>query len=121
MKLQFQPLFFIAFLLLPVFCYSQTPAKWSLNGNVTVNGDFIGTTNNQPLIFYSNNSEGMRLKENGDLKVNSLSGVGNNFIFSHSNGVLYTKPFTTDTNRFMTEAGVFRTASSFTGLEIQRK
>lgn len=95
--------------------HSQTAAKWMVNGNATVSGDFLGTTNNQPLIFFANNSEGMRLKENGDLRVNSLGGIGNNFVFSHSNGVLYTKPFSSDTNKFMTEAGVFRTASSFTG------
>jgi hypothetical protein len=109
--------FFLLFLvsLLSTFSFAQAPAKWSVNGNATASGDFLGTTNNNPLIFYANNAEGMRLKPNGEFRINNLGGTGDNFVFSNSSGVLFTKPCSADTNKFMTEAGVFRTASSFTG------
>src|ERR1044072_79578 len=83
-----------------------------------MSGDIFGTLNNQPLIFYTNGIETMRLKPNGDLRIATLSGTGNNFIFSNSNGVLYSRPFSTDTTKFLTEAGTFRTASSFTGWKM---
>ncbi|MEO5644192.1 MAG: hypothetical protein ABIQ40_04515, partial [Bacteroidia bacterium] len=105
----------VVFLFSAQLLFSQSPAKWGVNGNVTSGGDFFGTTNNNPIVFYANNTEFMRLKANGELKINNLAGTGNSFVLSNSNGVLYTKPFTSDTNKFMTEAGVFRTASSFTG------
>ncbi|MEO5645254.1 MAG: hypothetical protein ABIQ40_00255 [Bacteroidia bacterium] len=108
-------LLFLMTILSSTISFAQTPAIWSVNGNSTTSGDFLGTTNNNPLIFYANNTEGMRLKTNGEFRINNLSGTGNNFVFSNSSGVLFTKPCTVDTNKFMTEAGVFRTASSFTG------
>ncbi len=44
-------------------------AQWSLSGNSVSAGDFIGTTNGQPLVFKSNNTEGMRLSTGGFLGI----------------------------------------------------
>jgi hypothetical protein len=54
---------------------------WFTNGNAINSGDFLGTTNNQPLIFKTNNTERMRLTESGDLQINGAfmpNGVAGN-------------------------------------------
>ena len=50
---------------------SPSPA-WLTNGNNILGTAFLGTTNNQPLIFQTNNTETMRLTETGNL------GIGTN-------------------------------------------
>jgi hypothetical protein len=105
------------FIFISCFVNAQT-TNWHTNGNTTSNSDIFGTLNNQPIIFQTNGVETMRLKPNGDLRINALSGTGNNFVFSNGSGVLYSQPFSADTNKFLTEAGTFRTASSFTGWKM---
>lgn len=98
--------------LLPAVSFSQTPAKWNVNGNTAANGDFLGTTNNQPLVFYTNNTEGMRLKTNGELRINSLLGPGNGFVIANNTGGLSRMSFTNDSNQVLTGAGTFRNITS---------
>jgi hypothetical protein len=107
--------FFSCFLLFltPVFVFAQTPAKWNVNGNATTTGDFLGTTNNQPLLFYTNNVETMRLKANGELRIYNLGGFGNGFVTANNNGVLGNTPFTNDTTQVLTGDGTFRSISAF--------
>jgi hypothetical protein len=50
---------------------SPSPA-WLTNGNNILGTAFLGTTNNQPLIFKTNSTETMRLTETGNL------GIGTN-------------------------------------------
>jgi hypothetical protein len=45
---------------------------WSLSGNSLTGSEKLGSTNNQPLIFQTNNTETMRLTETGNL------GIGTN-------------------------------------------
>lgn len=113
MKNKRSPIFFISFLLLPLIGFAQAPAKWNVNGNVVASGDFLGTTNNQPLIFYSNNTEGMRLKTNGELRINNLGSTGNSFVTANSNGELRKILYSNDSNQVLTGAGTFRSGSSF--------
>jgi len=47
----------------------QGATHWKINGNNATNTNFIGTTNNQDLLFKSNNIEGFSLDQNGDAKV----------------------------------------------------
>jgi hypothetical protein len=102
----------ISLLLIPAESFSQTPAKWNVSGNATVAGDFLGTTNNQPLIFYTNNTETMRLKTNGELRITNLGGSGNGFVIANNLGGLSRMSFTNDSNQVLTGAGTFRTVSS---------
>jgi hypothetical protein len=104
--------FCFLFLVLPVLAFSQTSAKWNVNGNTAATGDFLGTTNNQPLLFYTNNVEMMRLKTNGELRINNLGGFGNGFVTVNNNGVLGNTPFTNDSMQVLTGAGTFRNFSS---------
>jgi hypothetical protein len=47
---------------------SNSPA-WLTNGNSITSGVFLGTTNNQPLIFKTNDIERIRLTETGELGI----------------------------------------------------
>jgi hypothetical protein len=51
-------------------------ANWSITGNATSTGSFVGTTNNQPLIFKVNNTEVARFKN-----------PANAYIFDIANGL----------------------------------
>jgi len=45
--------------------------SWLLNGNTgTTGAEFVGTTDNQPLILKTNNTERLQIKENGVIGVN---------------------------------------------------
>ena len=50
---------------------SRVNEDWNTQGNSNVGGEFIGTTNNQPLLFKTNGNERMRIQGNGNL------GIGN--------------------------------------------
>ena len=58
---------------------------WSLNGNTGTEPEshFIGTSDNQPLVFRVNNTEKMRLNTQGALE---LSGTGNSVFFGKGAG-----------------------------------
>ena len=45
---------------------AQGNTHWGINGNSADSTSYIGTTNNQDLIFKSNDVEGLRLVEEGD-------------------------------------------------------
>ncbi len=53
---------FILLLLMNNISYSQT---WNTNGNLGSFSNFIGTTNNYPFLFRTNNVERMRIQPNG--------------------------------------------------------
>ena len=76
---------------------AQGGAKWSTNGNLASPGDYIGTTNSEPLIISANSSEGLRVTPNGDVKVASLkTGVNlNGLVLTSPNGVLSRLDFST--------------------------
>lgn len=44
---------------------AQSGQKWATGGNSVSSGDFLGTTNNFPLVFKANNSEYLRITPNG--------------------------------------------------------
>lgn len=60
--------FFSMALLVSSFTFAQS---WNLNGNTGINPltNFIGTTDNQPLVLKSNNNAGFRLLPAGDVRV----------------------------------------------------
>lgn len=87
---------------------------WSNNGNNASANDFLGTTNNQPLIFKTNSIESFRINPNGDIRFNSFLSLGSGFLWSN-NGVLSYTGFTNDTNQVLTGNGTFRSISSVSG------
>lgn len=64
-------LFSIA-LLVSSFTFAQS---WNLTGNTGTNSanNFIGTTDNQPLVLKSNNIEGIRIKPNGNVGIGATN------------------------------------------------
>lgn len=75
-------------LLFSIHAFSQT---WNLSGNggTTAGTNFVGTTDNQPIVFKVNNSEKLRLSPNGRLIFNNNNslyiGGGNEITSSNAN------------------------------------
>jgi hypothetical protein len=64
---------------------------WTMTGNAGSNPStqFVGTTDNRDLVFKTNNSEGLRIKANGELKINSLSGADAGMLYTDADGYLW--------------------------------
>ncbi len=99
----------------------QTP--WSIKGNKITAANFLGTKNNQPLIFKTNKIERMRIGTNGALGIGTINPaqllhlVGANAVqrleSNQSNGIAQTE-YVTDARRYYT--GVFgSTAGTLAG------
>lgn len=73
-----QKIFFSFFFFAPFFLLGQNEfgtnsqiieSKWGKSGDSTSANNFIGTVNNSPLIFKTNNEERLRISENGKIGV----------------------------------------------------
>lgn len=92
--------------------YAQSGQKWSANGNIASSGDFIGTTNNEPLILKSNNIVGLRLKPNGQLIIKSLdlnSSAPSGLVLTNGQGEISRLNFNTATNQYLSSNGTWQT------------
>jgi hypothetical protein len=69
-------------------------SDWQMGGNTGSNAatHFIGTTDNQDVVFKVNGSETMRLETTGGLRISSLIGSGEKNIMADSLGRLYQAP-----------------------------
>lgn len=90
--------------------------NWKISGNTISPGDYLGTNNNEPLIFKANGNEGLRIKPNGDLRIkgfddNTFTGL----VFVNSNGVLSKLNFTGNSNDVLLGNGTFGTVGNLTG------
>ncbi|STD09964.1 Uncharacterised protein [Chryseobacterium carnipullorum] len=67
-------------LLTSTFTFAQS---WNLTGNSGTNSsnNFLGTTDNQPLVLKTNNTEAMRILPDGTVKVGTNDPVGSNESF----------------------------------------
>ena len=63
---------------------------WTMTGNWGSNPSthFIGTSDNKDFVFRTNNIERMRIKDSGEIKVNSLAGTDFQILVADSNGTL---------------------------------
>lgn len=109
--------FFIVLLITVSTAISAQVPFWSNNGNNASTGDFLGTNNNQPLLFKSNGIEALRINPNGDIRFNAFANAGSGLLWSN-NGVLSHTAFTNDTNQVLTGNGTFRNLSSISGWTI---
>ncbi len=74
-----------------------TSTAWSLTGNSISTGQFLGTTNNEDLIFKTNNTERVYIKNNGYVGINTsnpssifqvnMSGTNNLFRIDNDNNI----------------------------------
>jgi hypothetical protein len=66
--------------------------KWSVTGNNTSSGDFLGTTNSTPLIFKTNSQQQMSISPSGQVQMNSLAGFSSRLLQVDVNGNLIPLP-----------------------------
>ena len=87
--------------------FSQSAPKWSVDGNVATSSDFLGTTNNEDLVFKTNNTTAFKIKANGNIILKSLEGLGNGLVTIDNNGKLIHTAFTGDVNQVLLGDGTF--------------
>jgi hypothetical protein len=73
-----------------VYLRAPDRSDWTMSGNAGTNPatQFLGTTDNKDAVFRTNNLERLRIKANGDLKLNSLMATGSRLLYADENGVL---------------------------------
>lgn len=103
---------------LVLFLSAAAQTSWNTNGNSVAAGNFLGSTNNAPLAFYTNNQERMRLGPTGLFRLNSLAGTGTGFITVDSSGIFGRTPFVADSMKVLTGLGSFKPISSLTGWQV---
>lgn len=111
----FPSLIALLILILPLSLFAQSGAKWATGGNAVSPGDFLGTTNNQPLLFRTNGLQQMQLATTGVLQVNTLSGTGNGLVTTDPSGNLVRTPYPGSSTEFLGGDGLFHSISSTTG------
>lgn len=87
--------------------FSQAGQKWSTSGNVNSNGDFIGSTNDEPLKFKTNNIVRGKFTKDGDFLLKSLEGLGFRLLQTDSSGKLLPFPMSND-NEVLYGDGIWR-------------
>ncbi|MFN8397846.1 MAG: hypothetical protein U0176_24725 [Bacteroidia bacterium] len=68
---------------------AQNNGMWRTNGNANTTGQFVGTTDQSPLILKTANAERLRIQPSGDMKVTALSGSGPAVLAVKPDGSLY--------------------------------
>ncbi|MGZ4054454.1 MAG: hypothetical protein ACXVDZ_10575 [Bacteroidia bacterium] len=113
---------FSIFIFLTFFANAQTTAKWLVNGNTVTTGDWLGTINNEDLIFKTNSTTALKIKANGNVIVKSLDSSGNGLVTVDNSGKLIQVPFTGSTSQVLLGDGTFGTTpglwSTGTGSKI---
>lgn len=90
--------------------------NWKLSGNNISNGDYLGTNNNEPMIFKANGNEGLRIMSNGDLRIKNFDDNSyNGLMFINSNGVLSKLNFTGNSSEVLLGSGTFGSIGVITG------
>ena len=79
-------------LMTSVLVTAQSGQKWATGLNSLSNGDALGSSNNMPLIFKTNNTQHMSIGANGVLQVNGLAGTGTRFLQTDASGNLLSFP-----------------------------
>ncbi|MCC6181315.1 MAG: hypothetical protein IT237_05730 [Bacteroidia bacterium] len=79
-------------ILISTLTIAQSGQKWATGGNSNSTGDFLGTTNNFPLDFKTNNTLKMSLGTNGVLRINNLAGIGTRLLQVDASGNLVQLP-----------------------------
>ena len=79
---------FNTFVLLSFLSNAQSGQKWASNGNLLSKDEFIGSSNNFPILFKTNNALKMSLGTNGLLNLKTLAGTGNRLMQTDTAGNL---------------------------------
>jgi hypothetical protein len=105
---------FFAFAFFPAAAQLNIPF-WSNIGNPVGSSDFLGTTNNMPLVFKVNNAVEMRIQPGGAFSITSLSGTGTGIVTANNTGTLAKIPLPGDSSLVLTGNGLFKPIYDMTG------
>jgi hypothetical protein len=85
---------------------STPPTAWLTSGNFLNGGEFLGSTNNQPLIFKTNNTEQMRITPTGKIGIGTTSPNPSAIldIVSNTTGILIPRLTTSQRNSISSPA-----------------
>ena len=98
---------------------AQNGQKYSTGGNQLSNGDVLGSTNNQPMVFISNGAEAFRIKPNGSavfkndiklkggLQITDFAGSGFRLLKVEDDGTLSVLSSNNTQSEVLTGAGIF--------------
>lgn len=90
--------------------------NWKINGNTIVNGDYLGTNNNEPLIFKADGNEGLRIKPIGELRIKNFDdNLYTGLVYVNTNGVLSKLNFSGNNNEVLLGNGNFGNISNVSG------
>jgi hypothetical protein len=82
-----------------LLAHSQTNLFWNTTGNAATSSNWLGTSNNEPLIFKTNDVEALRIKSNGNIQISVFQNQGKGLVWANNNGVLNFTAFPNDTNQ----------------------
>ncbi len=93
--------------------------NWEFTGNTITQGSYLGTNNNEALIFKSNSNEGLRIKPNGELRIKNFDdNLSNGVVWVNSNGILNKLNFTGNTTDVLLGNGTFGSVTTLSGWSI---
>ncbi len=76
--------------------FAQSGQKFSVEGNSLSAGNFLGSTNNQPLLIKVNNALALQINPGGSILINSFSNNGNGIVSFDNTGKLIPVAFPND-------------------------
>jgi len=87
--------------------YSQSGQEWATGGNSIGIGDFLGTTNNRPLLFKVNNALALKINVGGSVLLKSLANNGNGIVSFDNTGKLIPFTYPNDATKVFLGNGTF--------------
>ena len=78
----------VLFLLSVSMSFGQSGQKWATGGNQNSSGDFLGTTNAQPVVFKTNAQTRATFGTSGGFQLNHLIGSDTRMVQTDANGNL---------------------------------
>lgn len=103
----------IAFLC-SIAIFSQSN-KWDLNGNSSGTNDFIGTTNNEALVFKTDNTVRMKISPTGNVIIKDLESTGFGLVKANDNGKIGKIDYPNNPSHFFDGNGNFTPLSTIIG------
>jgi hypothetical protein len=97
---------------------AQGGQKWSMGGNAISAGDFLGTTNTQPLIFKANNNQFMTLETNGGLTLKNFSTGTDGVVTHNTSGTLNSLALPGVANMYLDGTGHFSDLYTLSGWKL---
>lgn len=92
--------------------------NWRTSGNNVANSDFIGTLNQQSLIFKANNSQLLEMTSSGEIIFSKMASGKDGVLKIGSTGKAERIDFTSSFSHVLNGQGIFTDISALTGLKL---